>query len=96
MTKTLMDYLQEENEISAELKAQNLGNLVMYLHIHNEPVQLRKPIMEHIRDESECNYSDIFDYFKDLNQCGAELKAKYLVELLTYVHEQEQLAVVNS
>lgn len=51
---------------------------------------MKKRLIEYIRDESEANYIDIVDYFSEINQCGDELKAKYLGDLVWYLHCAEQ------
>jgi len=51
---------------------------------------MKKLLINYIREENQCNYVDIYDYFKDLNQCECELKAKYLMEILMFIHLQEQ------
>lgn len=53
-------------------------------------------IMEHIREESQCNYADIIDYLSELNQCGDELKAKYLGELIWHIHKEEQKELIGN
>lgn len=52
---------------------------------------MKKTLIDYMRDESCCHYSDIYDYFKDLNQCDNELKVKYLTELIMYIYQQEQI-----
>lgn len=51
---------------------------------------MQKKLMDYVREESQCHYADIFDYFKDLAQCDHELRAKYLTELFLFIHEQEK------
>jgi hypothetical protein len=51
---------------------------------------MKKMLIDYIREESQCNFADLYDYFEDLNQCGNELKAKYLVDLIMYIHQEEQ------
>jgi hypothetical protein len=51
---------------------------------------MKKLLIDYIREESQCNYADIFDYFKDLNQCNDGLKVKYLMELFMFILQQEQ------
>lgn len=51
---------------------------------------MKKKLIEYIREESGANYSDIIDYLTDINQCGDELKAKYLGDLIWYIHCVEQ------
>lgn len=50
---------------------------------------MNKKLIDYIREESQCNYVDIDDYFKDLDQCNDEFKTKYLIELFLYIHQQE-------
>ena len=50
---------------------------------------MKKKLMDYIREESQCNYADIVDYFSDINQCDDELKAKYLGDLIWYIHCEE-------
>jgi len=50
---------------------------------------MKKKLIDYIRDESQCNYADIVDYLSELNQCGDELKAKYLLDLVWYIHKEE-------
>lgn len=52
---------------------------------------MKKQLIDYIREESQCNYADINDYFKDLSQCDNDYKAIYLMDLFTYILEQEQL-----
>lgn len=51
---------------------------------------MKKRLIEYIREESQANYSDIIDYLSEINQCGDELKAKYLGDLIWYIHCAEQ------
>lgn len=51
---------------------------------------MKKLLIDYIREESQCNYADIYDYFKDLNQCSDELKVKYLMDLFMFIHQKEQ------
>jgi hypothetical protein len=54
-------------------------------------MKMKKLLIDYIREESQCNYADTYDYFKDLNQCDDELKAKYLTELFMYILQQEHI-----
>ncbi|MGG0667821.1 hypothetical protein ABE073_04745 [Lederbergia citrisecunda] len=56
---------------------------------------MKKMLIDYIREESQCNYSDIFDYLKDLKACDAELKAKYLMDLFVFIDCQERLENCN-
>jgi hypothetical protein len=51
---------------------------------------MNKLLIDYIREESQCNYADIYDYFKDLGQCNDELKVKYLMDLFMFILKQEQ------
>lgn len=51
---------------------------------------MKKRLIDYIREESEANYTDILDHFSEINQCGDELKAKYLSDLIWYIHCSEQ------
>lgn len=53
-------------------------------------IKLNKKLIDYIREESQCNYTDILDYLSEINQCGDELKAKYLGDLIWYIHCSEQ------
>lgn len=48
-----------------------------------------KKLIDHIRDESHCNYVDILEYLTEINQCSPELKAKYLSDLVWHIHTEE-------
>lgn len=50
---------------------------------------MKKTLMDYIREETQCNYIDIFDYLTEINQCGDELKAKYLGDLIWHIHCEE-------
>lgn len=52
---------------------------------------MNRKLMDYIRAESQCNYEDIIDYFTNLNQCGDELKAKYLGDLVWFIANTENL-----
>lgn len=53
---------------------------------------MNRKLMEYIRAESDCNYSDIIDYTIMLNQLGSdELKAKYLLDLIWFIANAENL-----
>lgn len=54
---------------------------------------MNKPLIQYIREESQCNYADIHDYLKDMSQCDAELQNKYLWELFEYILGQEQTEI---
>lgn len=56
---------------------------------------MKKLLIDYIREESQCNYADIYDYFKDLGQCNDELKAKYLMDLFMYIIIQEQFEEIK-
>jgi hypothetical protein len=51
---------------------------------------MNKPLMDYVREKDQCNYADIYDYFKDLGQCDSDLQARYLIELFLFIHEKEQ------
>lgn len=51
---------------------------------------MKKLLIDYIRELDQCNYVNIFDYIKDLNQCDSDLKAKYMMDLLMFIHQQEQ------
>jgi hypothetical protein len=51
---------------------------------------MKKLLIDYIRENDQCNYADIYDYFKDLGQCDDSLKAKYLMELFLYILQEEQ------
>jgi hypothetical protein len=52
---------------------------------------MKKLLIDYIREESQCHYADIYDYFKDLGQCNDELKVKYLMDLFMFILQQEHL-----
>lgn len=52
---------------------------------------MNRKLIDYIRAESQCNYVDIIDYFINLNQCGDELKAKYLGDLVWFIANTENL-----
>lgn len=47
---------------------------------------MKKKLIDYIREETDCNYADILDYFSDINQCEDKLRAKYLSDLIWYIH----------
>jgi hypothetical protein len=49
---------------------------------------VKKLLIDYIREESQCNYADIYDYFKDLGQCDNELKVKYLMDLFKFIEKE--------
>lgn len=51
---------------------------------------MKNLLIDYIREESQCNYTDIYDYFKDLGQCNDELKVKYLMDLFMFIYQHEQ------
>lgn len=51
---------------------------------------MKKLLIDYIRENDQCNYADIHDYFKDLSLCDDSLKAKYLMELFLYILQEEQ------
>lgn len=52
---------------------------------------MKKKLMDYVREESQANYLDIVDYLSDINTCGCDsLKAKYLLDLVWYIHCEEQ------
>jgi hypothetical protein len=52
--------------------------------------KMKKMLIDYIRENDQCNYADIYDYFKDLSHCGDTLKAHYLMELLLFILQEEQ------
>ena len=52
---------------------------------------MQKLLIDYIRENDQCNYADMFDYFKEVAYWNDELKAKYWGELIMYILEQEQL-----
>lgn len=56
-------------------------------------IAMKKRLIDYIRDHTQCNYSDIIDYFMDLNECTLEgqdkVKAGNLMDLIMYISEQE-------
>ena len=47
---------------------------------------MKRKLMDYIRAESQCNYSDILDYFNDINNLGSDkLKADALGELVWFI-----------
>lgn len=51
---------------------------------------MKKKLIEYIREESQCNYVDLIDYTMELNTLGSDkLKAKYLLDLIWYIHNEE-------
>lgn len=52
--------------------------------------EMKKLLIDYIRENDQCNYADIYDYFKDLSQCSNDLKANYLMDLLLFILQQEQ------
>lgn len=51
---------------------------------------MKKLLIEYIRENDQCNYADIYDYFKDLSQCDDALIVTHLVNLIMFIHNQEQ------
>jgi hypothetical protein len=51
---------------------------------------MKKLLIDYIRENDQCNYTDIYDYFKELGQCDDSLRAKYLMELFLFILEEEQ------
>jgi hypothetical protein len=47
-------------------------------------------LIDYIRENDQCNYADIYDYFKDVSQWDDSLKAKYLMELFLFILQEEQ------
>ncbi|MOA23283.1 hypothetical protein D3C78_1438910 [compost metagenome] len=56
---------------------------------------MNKLLIDYIRDESQCNYADIYDYFKDFEHCSDELRVRYLVNLLLFISQQELEEEIN-
>ena len=52
---------------------------------------MNRKLMDYIRANSQCNYTDILDYFTNINQCGDELKANYLGELVWFIANTENM-----
>ena len=53
---------------------------------------MNRKLMDYIRAEGQCNYYDIIDYYTNLNQCGDELKAKYLADLVWFIANTENMS----
>jgi hypothetical protein len=51
---------------------------------------MKKLLIEYIRENDQCNYADIYDYFKDLSECSDSLKVDYLMDLLLFILQEEQ------